>query len=192
MWGVPEEYHPAANREVYSGRHFCHGRMKRFLSALFLLGAPACSDPIEPAGASPDDRLGVWVPDPHATLVQSVQSKLVNPTAGLVESRSAWAAMWSQAWGPGAPPLPEIDFVLASVVVVGLGKRTGQGYLARVDSIVVHTTGAVGFATEILPGDSCAPSGEFSPVHMVWMPGHPPVFEWRIGSLRRACMTSFR
>jgi hypothetical protein len=86
------------------------------------------------------------------------------------------------------PLLPQIDFVLSSVIVVGLGKRMGPGYSVTIDSIVIHTTGSILFATAAQPGTQCDVStGVSTPVHMVRFPGHPPIVDWRIAATRRDC-----
>ncbi|MGH7560411.1 MAG: hypothetical protein ACRENB_05255 [Gemmatimonadales bacterium] len=161
------------------------------LHLLFGAGAAlsACSD-APPAGPQdPHDRLGVWLPSSGVTFLHSPRSGLENPTLIVVSFPAAWQALWSQAWGgaSAAPPLPEVDFVLSSVVVVGLGKRAGLGYFVTIDSIVTRTTGAVLYATESLPGANCQSAGISAPVHMVHAPGHPPVVEWRMSMLRRDC-----
>ena len=48
---------------------------------------------------SPSDRLGVWTPDPSATLLHTVFSKLDAPTLAFVESPAPWLSLWNQAWG---------------------------------------------------------------------------------------------
>ena len=142
------------------------------LPALVLM-ALACggSTPVEPATHA--DRLGVWVPAPSATILQSAQSSL-----------------WTETWGGAdkAPPLPQLDFVTSAVVVIGVGRRAGPGYSVTIDSIVSFTGGAVAFATDSQPGARCNPlTGTSSPVHMAHMPGHPPIQEWRVSTNLRNC-----
>ena len=155
-----------------------------------VVGAIGCADVTPPELQTPSDRLGVWTPDPSATILRTTLSNLDNPTLALVSSSTAWDALWAQTWGgtQASPPLPAIDFVLSSVVVVGLGKRAGPGYSVSIDSIVIHIAGAVLYATELGPGAHCdASSGSSAPVHMVHAPGHPPISNWRIGTVRRDC-----
>jgi len=159
------------------------------LPALVLL-ALACSGstPVEPATHA--DRLGVWVPAPSATILQSAQSSLLSSRQLLVEDRSTWETLWAETWGGAnkAPPLPQLDFVTSSVVVVGVGRRAGPGYSVTIDSIVSFTGGAVAFATDSQPGTHCNPlAGTSSPVHMAHMPGHPPIQEWRVSTNLRNC-----
>jgi len=125
------------------------------LVALFV--AAGCDDPSRVAPRNTDDRLGVWVPEPGATVLHTDQSKLHNPTLAIVSDAASWRTLWTQAWGSAqaTPALPPVDFVLSSVVVVGTGKRAGLGYSVIIDSIVVHTVGAVLYATETLPGAHC-------------------------------------
>jgi hypothetical protein len=155
-----------------------------------LLIAAACDDVTRLAPQHTSDRLGVWVPEPGSTVLHTDQSKLGNPTLAIVSDPATWRALWTAAWGGmhAAPALPPVDFVLASVVVVGMGTRAGLGYAVTIDSIVAHTVGAVLYATETLPGAHCDISTSASaPVHMVHAPGHPPVVEWRVAPIRRDC-----
>jgi hypothetical protein len=157
--------------------------------ALLLLAA-GCDDASRLAPQHTSDRLGVWVPEPTSTVLHTDRSKLTNPTLMIVSDAATWRALWTQAWGGmhAAPALPSVDFVLASVVVVGMGARAGLGYMVTIDSIVAHTVGAVLYATETLPGAHCDISTSTSaPVHMVYAPGHPPVVEWRVAPIRRDC-----
>jgi len=167
------------------------GLLHRAAWRSLLLAAAACAGP---AVAGPEtkaaDRLGVWIPNAAATLLHEDQSRLDNPILAVVSSAPAWLALWTTTWSgvQPAPPLPQIDFVLISVIVVGLGKRSGLGYSVNIDSVVVHTGGAVLFATEFDPGARCnALSGNAAPVHMVVYPGHPPIVDWQIGTALRDC-----
>jgi protease stability complex PrcB-like protein len=149
-----------------------------------------CAEASQIATQDSADRLGSWVPEPGATLLHSSLSSLGNPTLAVVSYPAAWRALWTEAWGglQVSPTLPVIDFVLSSVIVVGLGKRAGPGYSVTIDSIVVRTGGSVLFATEVQPGAHCDASGAPSaPVHMVQMPGHPPIIDWQVGTVRRDC-----
>jgi len=155
-----------------------------------LVVATGCADVsvFEPQESS--DRLGAWASDPSATILHTALSKLDDPTLAVVSDPATWRALWTQAWGGSqvSPTLPEIDFVLSSVVVVGLGKRAGLGYSVSIDSIVVRTAGSVLYATESRPGAHCDTStGSSAPVHMVHAPGHLPVIEWRVGTISRDC-----
>lgn len=144
--------------------------------------------PAEPAAL--DNRVGVWAPDPSATILHATQSGLDNPRLVVVGDRATWLALGTEAWAgmPQSPPLPELDFVLTAVVVVAVGRRAGPDYSVTIDSIVQYTAGAVRFATETQPGAGCDSStGSSAPVHMAHMPGHPPVAEWRVGIDRRTC-----
>jgi len=155
-----------------------------------LLAAAGCADESVSEPRDPSDRLGAWAPDPSATILRTALSKLDDPTLAVVSDPATWRALWTQAWGGSqvSPALPEIDFVLSSVVVVGLGKRAGLGYSVSIDSIVVHTVGSVLYATESLPGAHCDSStGTSAPVHMVHAPGHLPIITWRVGTIRRDC-----
>jgi hypothetical protein len=159
------------------------------MGALVIIAA-GCDDVSRLAPRHTSDRLGVWVPEPGSTVLHTTQSKLSNPTLAVVSDAATWAALWTQAWGgmQAAPALPPVDFVLASVVVVGMGTRAGLGYAVTIDSIVAHTVGAVLHATETLPGAHCDISTSASaPVHMVHAPGHPPVVEWRVVPIRQDC-----
>ena len=166
-------------------------RQARFALALALaLVAAGCggSDTTDPQPLH--DRLGVWIPDPGATLLKSAQSSFQAPRHLLVEDRATWETLWAESWGGAdkAPPLPQMDFVLASVVVVGTGKRAGPGISITIDSIVTFTAGAVAYATDLQPDARCeALSGTSSPVHMAFMTGHPPVKDWRVSMAVQSC-----
>lgn len=137
-----------------------------------------------------NDRLGSWAPDPSATILRTSLSSLENPTLVVVSYPAAWRTLWSEAWGglEASPTLPVVDFVLSSVIVVGLGKRAGPGYSVTIDSIVVRTGGSMLHATEVQPGAHCSASGGPSaPVHMVQMPGHPPITGWSVETVSRDC-----
>jgi len=162
------------------------------LTALLLGTACARAAPFEPAGLD-DDRLGAWTPDATATILHQAISKLDDPALVVVSDPSTWRALWTQAWGgiQLSPALPGVDFVLSSVIVVALGKRSGLGYSVTIDSVVVRTVGAVLYATELQPGAHCdTGAGDSAPVHMVLAPGHPPNFDWRVTPTRRDCATS--
>jgi hypothetical protein len=164
----------------------------RFLLAA-AIAAAACAGAAQFGSSDSGDRLGAWIPDPRFTLLHTESSQLDNPTLAVVSDLPSWSALWAQAWGGAqdAPPLPQIDFVVSSVVVVGLGKRAGLGYAVTIDSIVVHVVGSVLFATESQPRTSCNPGSGFSrPVHMVLAPEHFPVTEWRMETIRRDCASS--
>jgi hypothetical protein len=159
--------------------------------AALLLGVAACGGAA--ASFAPNDtgnRLGAWVPDSSATILHTSVSQLDDPTLSVVSTSAAWVSLWTQAWGGGqaVPPLPSVDFVLSSVIVVGLGKRAGPGYSVTIDSVVLHTVGAVLFATESQAGTNCAPLiGTSAAVHMVRAPGHFPVIDWQVSSIRQDC-----
>lgn len=155
-----------------------------------LVSASGCvgASQVDPQATS--DRLGAWAPDASATVLHTAQSKLDDPTMVVVSDAAIWRALWTQAWGglQASPTLPVFDFVLSSVVVVGLGRRAGLGFSVSIDSIVVRTRGSVLYATESQPGAHCDIStGASAPVHMVHAPGHLPIVEWRVDSLRRDC-----
>jgi hypothetical protein len=155
--------------------------------------AMGCADAPQFDLQAPSDRLGVWIADPGATILRTEQSTFANPTLTVVSDPATWLSLWSQAWGgpQASPALPALDFVLSSVIVVGLGKRTGQGYGVSIDSVVVRTVGAVLYGTESQPGAHCNASvGTFSPVQMVRYPGHPPIMEWRLEAIRRECASA--
>jgi len=152
------------------------------------LASSGCAESTQLGPNSADNRLGAWAPDASATILRAELSGLANPTQQVVGDRASWESLWAQVWtGDQAPPLPQVDFVLNSVLAVGLGRRAGLGYSVQVDSVVVHTTHAVLYATELSPAGGCSAPGASSPIHLVHMPGHPPVTDWRITSSRRDC-----
>lgn len=166
--------------------------VRRLLPIVLAISA-GCAESL-PLDAEPaSDRLGVWIPGPAATLLSTPHSGLTNPTLAVVSSPAAWLTLWTSAWDgiAGSPPLPAIDFVLTSVVVVGLGSRAGRTHSVTIDSIVQHISGAVLYATEWQVAASCdlAP-GSSAPLHMVHAPGHPPVRDWRVSVVGRHCGTS--
>lgn len=168
--------------------HFKPGGALLLLATL--AAAAGCGDGSQLAPRDTADRLGAWVPDAGATILRTAFSKLDDPTLAVVSYAATWRALWTQTWGGAqvSPALPQVDFVLSSVIVVGLGRRAGLGYSVSIDSIVVHTVGAVLFATETQPGAHCdASTGASAPVHMVLAPGHLPVIDWRVGTIRRDC-----
>ena len=139
------------------------------------------------------DRLESWTPGASFTVLQTGQSGLENQTLTVVSYPPAWQEMWNRAWAghQPQPALPSIDFVLSSVVVVGLGRRSGTGYSVSIDSIVTRVSGATLYATTIEPGLNCGTGTAISsPVHMVNAPGHPPIVEWRISTTRRDCLAA--
>jgi hypothetical protein len=81
-----------------------------------------------------------------------------------------------------------VDFVLQSVIVVGLGRRGALGYTVTIDSVVTWPIGATLYATESRLPPSCvsADSGVV-PVHMVLAPNHPPVNDWQVRTITRNC-----
>lgn len=156
---------------------------------LLAAGAAGCDSDPPLSPDTTDDRLGVWAPGPANTILRATQSGLESPRRVMVEDGNTWRALWTEAWEgtPNPPPLPFIDFVLASVVVVAAGQR-GANYVVSVDSIVVYIRGGVAYATESQPGAGCPVGiGTSSPVHMVHMPGHPPIMEWRVSGSVRIC-----
>lgn len=173
--------------------------MRRFPAVLLVVTAAlvlACEGVVGDSAPGTSDRLSSWVPGPNATILRAEVSALANPTVAVVSDTGHWRALWTATWGEAqaAPPLPPLDFVLSSVVVVGLGHRSGLGYWVTIDSIVVHTVGAVLFATALEPGTACTdPRGTSAPVHMVTVPDHPPIIEWQVRISRGNCATpSFR
>lgn len=151
------------------------------------------------AGCSPDtrfepdrvpDRLGAWLPEPSATILRVTESSLRVPTFAIVVDSGAWRQIWTEAWAGAAamPRLPFEDFVLTSVLVVGLGERVGTGYSVSIDSVVSYTGGQVLFATETQPEHTCQGSaGSTAPVHMVRVPNHPPPMDYRLRVVRGRC-----
>jgi len=158
--------------------------------ALWLLLAGCSSDETTAPTGTQNNRTGSWTPTASATILRSSESGLDNPRLAVVGDRATWAEIWSETWkgAAEAPPLPEIDFVLSGVLVVGIGKRARPDYSVTIDSVVTYANGAALYATEIQPSASCqTTSGSSAPVHMVLMPGHPPVSDWRIGMSVRSC-----
>lgn len=162
--------------------------MVRCSLCLLLLVGCASDETTSPTGQS--NRTGSWTPTPSATILQASESGLQNPRLAVVGDAGTWASIWSDTWrgSDHPPPLPEIDFVLSGVLVVGIGKRAQPGHSVTIDSVVTYTNGAALYATEIQLAAGCQTSTGFSaPVHMVLMPGHPPVSDWRIGMSVRSC-----
>lgn len=155
-----------------------------------LLLAAAC-DPTSPAPTSTTtiERLGAWVPGPASTILHTSQSSLRYPTFEIVTDTASWQRVWNQTWSdsPLAPRRPNLDFVLTSVIVLGLGNRVGPGYSVSIDSIVVYSGGPILFATEVQPDSPCAGTATSAPVHMVWIVDHPPPMEYRVARVRRPC-----
>jgi hypothetical protein len=150
----------------------------------------ACEGVVGDSTPTTSDRLASWAPGSNATILHTEVSALSNPTVAVVSDTGHWRALWTATWGgaQAAPPLPPLDFVLSSVVVVGLGHRSGLGYSVTIDSIVVHTVGAVLFATALEPGTACTDeSGVSAPVHMVLAPDHPPIIDWQVQTSRGNC-----
>jgi hypothetical protein len=135
------------------------------------------------------DRLGVWVPEPAATILRAEESSLHVPTFAIVVDTNAWRSIWTQAWADTAAPprLPFEDFVLTSVIVLGLGDRVGTGYSVTIDSVVSYTSGQILFATESQPEHPCPGPAFSAPVHMVRVINHPPPMEYRLARVRRPC-----
>jgi len=159
----------------------------RLLPLTLALG---CAGETASEPTSLNNRVGTWTPDPSATVLRVTQSGLDNPRLVVIGDRATWVEVWTEAWQgmPNPPRMPEFDFVLTAVVVVGVGRRAGPDYTVTIDSIVQYTAGATLFATESQPGTGCdTSSGASAPVHIVHMPGHPPVTEWRVGINRHTC-----
>jgi hypothetical protein len=155
-----------------------------------LLLAVACGTDtrFEPDGSP--DRLGVWVVPAQATVLRTDISGLHAPTFAVVADTGAWRRVWDQTWADASvvPPLPPLDFVLASVVVVGIGDRVGRGYSVSIDSVVTFTSGPVLYATASLPGTQCPPTpGLSAPVHMIGVAEHPTDLAWQVTTVRGAC-----
>lgn len=166
----------------------------RFQSRLWLLFIPlltaGCSLDTEFEPDRVPDRLGVWVPEPTATILRVAESSLRVPVFAIVVDSGAWRQIWTEAWAGTAaiPLLPFEDFVLTSVLVVGLGDRVGTGYSVSIDSVVSYTGGQVLFATETQPQHQCSGSAaSTAPVHMVRVPNHPPPMDYRLRIVRRPC-----
>ena len=163
--------------------------MRRLVPIVLAISA-ACAESLPLDSEAAGDRLGVWIPGPDATLLSTPHSGLSNPTMAVVSSPAAWQTVWNSAWAGIAvsPALPAIDFVLSSVVVVGLGSRAGRTHSVTIDSIVQHISGAVLYATEWQVAASCDPApGPSAALHMVHAPGHPPVRDWRVSIVGRGC-----
>jgi hypothetical protein len=164
-------------------------RIMRLGLPLLLLAGCATEIQLQPDRIA--DRLGAWVPGPTATILQSQESGLHAPTIALVADTGAWRALWVKTWAgtPVLPPLPNIDFVLSSVLIVGLGDRAGLGYAVTIDSVVSYSSGPVLYATTTQPGSQCQFSpGLSAPVHMVWVPEHPPAaMDYRMATVRGPC-----
>lgn len=164
-----------------------HRRSPLLLSLALAAGCGAGSQ----FEGNPDvDRLGVWVPSPSATILRTDQSSLHVPTFAIVVDTGAWRRIWVQAWTDSvAPPrLPFEDFVLTSVIVLGIGDRVGPGYSVTIDSVVSYNSGQVLFATETQPLPGCAVTPASAPVHMVRVINHPPPMEYRIAKVRQPCL----
>lgn len=136
------------------------------------------------------DRLGAWVPTPGATILQAEQSSLHIPTFAIVVDTGAWRRIWVQAWtdSPAPPHLPFEDFVLTSVIVLGIGDRVGPGYAVTIDSVVSYSSRQVLFATETQPLPGCAGAAVSAPVHMIRIINHPPPMEYRVAKVRQPCL----
>lgn len=166
-----------------------HAALCAVLAAGFAIG---CGDTTQPVGtwSTGNDRLDVWVPPAAATILQTSHSMLINPTLAVVGDTAPWRVMWEQAWPTASrPPRPDIDFVVSSVIVVGLGRRGALGYSINIDSVVTGQTGVTLFATESRLDPACASADSgVVPVHMVLAPNHPPVSDWQIRTVTRTCV----
>jgi hypothetical protein len=162
--------------------------MKRSRLAL-LVAVTACADSaVEPVTPSAS-RIGVWAPTPDATIVKASNSGMENPRLAIVGDRATWVSVWTDVWkGTANPPtMPEYDFVLAGVVVVGTGRR-GPGYIVTIDSIVHYASHSELHATEEQPAAGCQTGTTASaPVHLAFIVGHPVVTQWRIGISQKTC-----
>ena len=161
----------------------------RVFGVVWLLLAGCSSQEVTLLGPQ-SNRTGSWTPTASATILRTSASGLENPRLAVVGDRATWVDIWTQTWRnvAQAPPMPEIDFVLSGVLVVGIGKRARPDHSVTIDSVVTYTNGATLYATEVQPGAACPTSGGSSaPVHLVLMPGHPPVNDWRIGMTVRSC-----
>lgn len=155
-------------------------------AALAGLGTIGCGDATRPELRASSTRLGVWVPGPLATILQTSNSELRDQTFVVVEDAQAWRDTWTRTWPAVAPP--DVDFVLSSVIVVAMGRRNAPGYTVTIDSVVTRTNGATLHATETRMDASCGnvDPGR-TPVHMVLVPDHPPVNEWLVRTTARTC-----
>ncbi len=166
-------------------------QLRRRISLLPLLAlAAACGAGSQLEEDPPVDRQGVWVPTPGATILQAEQSSLHIPTFAVVVDTGAWRRIWAQAWtdAPAPPHLPFEDFVLTSVIVLGLGDRIGPGYAVTIDSVVSYRSRQVLFATETQPLPGCTGAAVSAPVHMVRIINHPPPMEYRVAKVRQPCL----
>lgn len=163
--------------------------MHRALRIPALLLLAACSGSTGPAPPPTVERLGVWRPGPASTILHESQSALHYPTFAIVVDTAAWGQLWSRTWAesPAVPIRPNPDFVLSSVIALGLGDRVGTGYSVTIDSIVIYSGGPVLFATEVQPDHPCGGATLSAPVHMVWVIDHPPLMETRVARVRRPC-----
>jgi hypothetical protein len=161
--------------------------------AVLLLAGGCTADSQDPGSGNTPDRLGVWVPEPGTTILQSEQSSLHVPTFAVVVDTGTWRSIWSRTWADvsSTPNLPFEDFVLTSVFVLGLGDRAGAGYSVTIDSLVSYSSGQILYATEYKPVPPCpGPALLTAPVHMVRVPNHPPLMEHRISVVPRHCPPS--
>jgi hypothetical protein len=151
--------------------------------------AAACSHGSQLQPDTTVDRLGVWAPGPSATILHAEASSLHFPTFEIVIDTGAWRRIWSEAWADTATPpgLPYTDFVLSSVIVLGLGDRVGTGYSVTIDSVVSYKSGPILFATEVQPEQPCPGPPLSAPLHMVRVIDHPPPMDYRVARVRRPC-----
>jgi len=159
------------------------------LTLLALLGVAGCGAPTILPGLAVK-RIDAWAAPPEATVLQLDTSQFVDLTEREVGDPGAWSVAWSQAWPAtgAAPAPPAIDFVLASVLVMGLGRRPTTGYDVTIDSVVEFTSGDVLFATEHQPGPGCpVAQTPTAPVDMVVIASHPLIGEWRLYPVVRDC-----
>jgi hypothetical protein len=106
---------------------------------------------------------------------------LREPMNVAVRSEAEWRGLWSRVWErqPSTPPLPQVDFERAMLLLAAMGQRRTGGYAIRIDDVADTGPEIVATVRRTSPGSKCGTSAAMTaPVDVVRVPRSQKSIRW--------------
>jgi len=138
--------------------------------ATLMTGAAACDSP---TGSSSPGQPFAFTRLRSEPFSLSYASGLKDMQRIVVRDANTWQQVWSSIWRGSSPepPIPQVDFASAIVVVAAMGERLTGGFTILIDSASETTAGLSIRIRSISPGAGCVTTQALTqPVDVARMP----------------------